>query len=246
MSKTEWTIISVLGISILVVLAFLLILVLGMLLTSPSPTSPVVGLAATATAEPTRAPEKATAAPSPIRSPGATAASEQPTRSPEKATAAPYTSAPGVTETTRPITTELSITPRALYSLGSAAPVENWEYKVTKVDKVKTFVWSEFGNTTEAKGIFLVVYLTLKNTSSKTSSINPWDFELRDAGQAKYDTSNAAGVYSFVEFSKLTNIGDRFAPGVILNTALIFDINPNAKGLTLFLRQGQVSIDLAQ
>jgi len=128
--------------------------------------------------------------------------------------------------------------------VGTPLSADNWEYTVTKVEKTKTLVWSEYGNKSTAQGIFVVTYLTLKNIGKRNFSINIWDFELHDDAEVKYDPSSEG--LSFVRYRKLTPLGDQFVPALSANTALVFDVNPNAKGLKLYLEQAKASIDLGQ
>ena len=57
---------------------------------------------------------------------------------------------------------------------------------MTKVERAKELVWSDFGNKDTAKGIYFVVYMTLKNIGKENFSINTWDFELHDSQDIKY------------------------------------------------------------
>ena len=120
----------------------------------------------------------------------------------------------------------------------------NWEYTVTKVERTRQLVWSDFGNRSDAQGIFVVIYLTLKNLGKQNYSINSWDFELRDDNDAKYQT--ARDMLMIVRQMKLASLGDQFVPGLSIQTALIFDVNPDATGLKLYLDQARAAIDLSE
>lgn len=143
--------------------------------------------------------------------------------------------------------------------LGAAAPTSgpaqakvgdkvssgNWEYTVTKVEKVKTLVWSDFGNKVDATGTFVVVSITLKNIGSRNFGINSFDFELHDSGGVKYNTSDKFETFSYVSYRKLTPLGDQVPPGLEVKSALVFDINPSATALKLVLKQaGSATIAL--
>lgn len=162
---------------------------------------------------------------------------EQPTKPVDKPVAAPKPTEP-------PKPTE---TPKPLPKVGETITAGNWEYTVEKLEKAKTLTWSQFGNKTDAKGTWLVVYMTLKNVGKENFSINTWDFELNDATGIKYNTTtDVATAYGFNDLKKLAKLGEQFPPGVSTKTALLFDIAPDAKGLKLLVKQAQTSIDLGQ
>ena len=114
----------------------------------------------------------------------------------------------------------------------------NWEYTVTKVEKVKTLVWSDLASgKTDALGTWAVVSLTLKNIGKQNFPINGFDFNVTDAAGIKYDPSTKLEASMFVSHAKLTNLGAQFPPGVEVKTALVFDVSPDAKSLKLVLKQ---------
>lgn len=112
----------------------------------------------------------------------------------------------------------------------------NWEYTVTKIERVKTIQWSEFGNKTDAIGEWLVVSLTLKNIGDRNFPINDHDFHVTAAG-VKYDPTTKFEAYSFVSYVKLRHLGEQFPPGLPVNTAILFDLAPGTKDLKLVLEQ---------
>lgn len=132
--------------------------------------------------------------------------------------------------------------------VGDKVAAGNWEYTVTKIDTQKSVTWSQFGNKTDAKGTWLIAYLTLTNKGNQNFGIGAQDFELLDAGGVKYNSDPLTGS-SYADFQKLTKLGlaDQYPPGVAVNTLIMFDINPAATGLRLGLRQAAgTSIDLGK
>lgn len=139
--------------------------------------------------------------------------------------------------------------PDALSRVGQTVHGKNWSYVVTNVEKVKTLSWVESYGTpskADAKGLWVVVYLTLKNTGRENFEINDHDFELRDGSGVKYTTSRQSDLYGFRRAKKLAALGEQFPPGVPANTAVVFDIAPDAVGLKLWLVQEKAAIDLSQ
>lgn len=112
----------------------------------------------------------------------------------------------------------------------------NWEYTVTKVERVKTIQWSEFGNKTDAIGEWLVVSITLKNVGDRNFPINDHDFHVTAAG-VKYDPTTKFEASMFVTHVKLRRLGEQFPPGLAVNTAILFDLAPGTKDLKLVLEQ---------
>ncbi len=133
--------------------------------------------------------------------------------------------------------TAVPTTGAAQAKVGDKVTSGNWEYTVTKVDKTKTITWSEFGNKTDATGTWLIVSITLKNIGNQNFGINTFDFELRDGANVKYDTSSKLEAFGYVQYQKLTPLGEQVPPGLEVKSALLFDINPAATGLKLVLKQ---------
>lgn len=158
---------------------------------------------------------------------------------------APAGAPPSSAAPTKPAATAApSATPLA--KVGQTVTGKNWAYQVTNVEKTKTLTWSEFGNKTDAKGVWVIPYLTLQNIAKQNYPINAHDFELRDDGGVKYTSSSQLEAFSFLRFKKLGALGEQFPPGVPVNTAVVFDVAPDAKGLKLWLVQESILVDLGQ
>lgn len=132
--------------------------------------------------------------------------------------------------------------------VGDTVTAGNWEYTVTDVERTsEPLVWSDYGNQTEAKGEWVIVKMTLKNIGKKNFSINTHDFELVTGDGTKYSTSTEGGVsYGYHEHHKLSRLGEQMPPGLPIETAVIFDVAPNAQNLKLNLRQAKTMVDLSQ
>ena len=137
---------------------------------------------------------------------------------------------------------------RAAVKVGETVRAGTWEYTVTQVKRTKDpLVWTQFGNSTQAKGEWLIIDLDLKNVDKESSPVNTHDFEVQDAGGVKYSHSADFGAYSaFPDYHKLSKLGQQFPPNVSVRTVLVFDISPDAKGLKLHLKQARTMVDLEQ
>jgi hypothetical protein len=132
-----------------------------------------------------------------------------------------------------------------MHAPGEAVQAGDWNVTVSGIDHPgKTLVWSQYGNKTEAKGEWLVIKLDLVNRGTRNWTMNDHDWSLVDANGVKYDTSTAAGVYSYPGFKKLTSMGDQIPPNTPVSSALVYDIAPGTTGLTLTLKDTKTSFVL--
>jgi hypothetical protein len=133
---------------------------------------------------------------------------------------------------------------KTTYKVGNPVAVGNWEYTATRVNRAKTLVWSNDGTKSDARGIFLSVYLTLKNIGSKNLALHTWDFELHDASGLKYDPHPQTS--TLAQFKQLGVLGAPLAPEQVMNTVLVFDVDSEAKGPRLWVGPARTYIELAQ
>ncbi len=134
--------------------------------------------------------------------------------------------------------------PPPVYKVGDTITSGNWRYTVTGVSDGKTVPYSDFGNTFEAKGVWLIVDLTIENVGNQTSTINTWDFEVKDSAGTTYSTAGESVSYSM--YRKSAAPGDQLPPNVPVSIALLYDVNPAASGFSLSLRQAGVTVELGR
>jgi len=130
--------------------------------------------------------------------------------------------------------------PPPVYKVGDTITSGNWRYTVTGVSDSKTVPYSDFGNTFEAKGVWLIVDLTIENIGNETSAINTWDFEVKDGAGTTYSTAFESISYS--SYKKSAAPGDQLPPNVPVSIALLYDVDPAASGFSLSLRQAGVTV----
>lgn len=132
-------------------------------------------------------------------------------------------------------------------TVGDKVAAGNWEYTVTKTDMQTTVTWTRFGNTTDAKGSFFIAYLTLTNIGKQNVGIGMQDFALSDGGGITYAADPTGSSYATFQNLTALSLADEYAPGVPVNTLIMFDINPAATQLKLVLRQSsRTTIDLGR
>ena len=134
----------------------------------------------------------------------------------------------------------------AAAKVGDTVSAGNWSYTITKVEKPGKSIatGNEFAKL-DALGTWLVAYATLKNVGTQNFGINSFDFELQDsAGVKSKVTDQFSGMTIWLEKLGLKSLGSQIPPGVSVDTALLFDVNPDAKGFRLNLVQARRFIDL--
>ena len=120
---------------------------------------------------------------------------------------------------------------------------------MTDVQRTKELVWSALGNKALAKGEWLVVDVTVRNISNQNFGLNTHDFELVDGTGVKYQhSSELPALGNYQQQRGLSAVGGQVPPGVpvktALKTALVFDVNPEAVGFKLDLKQAKTMVDL--
>lgn len=136
--------------------------------------------------------------------------------------------------------------PSAAPKVGENITAGNWSYVITKVDKPgKTIDTGNQFAKLDALGTWLVAYATLKNVGTQNFGINFFDFELQDSSGIKSKvTDQFSGMTIWLDKLGLKSLGSQIPPGISFDTALLFDVNPDAKGFTLNLVQARRSVDL--
>lgn len=164
-----------------------------------------------------------TSAPVPTTAPGATPAAKAP--APTTAPAPVATAAPKV---------------------GDTVTLGNWSYIVTKAEKPGQHL--DTGNQfikLDALGTWVAVYMTLKNVGKENFPINTSDFNLADgAGIQSKTTDHFFEMNEWVKGKKLQPLGQQIPPGVSFDTAILFDVNPQATGFKLNLVQARTAVAL--
>ena len=109
---------------------------------------------------------------------------------------------------------------------------------------------NQFTRPEEPKGQWAIVGVTLTNKGDRNFGLSGHDFELRDASGVKY--KNAVVGVAGNEWAKANGLKDgvlglstgQVPPGVPVKYALLFDVNPQATGLKLWLVQARVEVPL--
>lgn len=124
---------------------------------------------------------------------------------------------------------ESSSSEKATYGIGQDVAVGKLTYKVNSVT-TDTNVGGQFG--VNAKGVFMIVNISITNNDTKAASISDGSLKIKSNG-AEYKADSAAGIYAndagnSAAFSDLN-------PGTTQTTNIVFDVpqtvvdDPNAK-----------------
>jgi len=163
---------------------------------------------------------------------------------PGNAAASP--ASPAASPVSSPASTKPATQASAAPKVGDTVTKGNWAYTVTKVDKPGKSI--DTGNQfikLDALGTWLAVYTTLKNVGNANFPINTTDFQLQDAAGTKSDvTSHIVEMDTWLDKNNLKQLGEQIPPGISFDTALLFDVNPDAKGFKLNLKQANTLVDL--
>jgi len=143
--------------------------------------------------------------------------------------------APTATPKPPPTETPAPVPPPGLNQIVS---VKNWDLAVAEVERPgKELRWSQYGNKSTAVGTWFIVAVDMKNTGNTNFGVNTSDFELNAAGGIKYNVSSDLGAYGYAEVKGGQRIGGQVPPGVSVRFYVVFDVAPNATGLTLKFKQ---------
>ena len=117
-----------------------------------------------------------------------------------------------------------------------------WTYMVTAAYRTPTAATSrEHGlMPLAAEGVWQVVHLRVENNSDLAQTLVKEDFLLKDGAGNTYEVNIATGDYSFANF--LYQPGDNLEAGAAGETALLFDVDPAAADLKLYLGRGAVAV----
>jgi len=124
---------------------------------------------------------------------------------------------------------ESSSSEKATYGIGQDVAVGKLTYKVNSVT-TDTNVGGQFG--VNAKGVFMIVNISITNNDTKAASISDGSLKIKSNG-AEYKADSSAGIYAndagnSAAFSDLN-------PGTTQTTNIVFDVpqtvvdDPNAK-----------------
>jgi hypothetical protein len=127
-------------------------------------------------------------------------------------------------------------------AIGDVFAIRDFEFTIQGTHVQETV--GEF-DPREANGIYLVVYLDVKNVSDRPTVFPYDDFELVDGRGRSYSFDEFAAIDLLIyEFDQFSTMYEELQPGVITSTGLIFDVPDDATGFTLTNIRGDFEAQL--
>jgi hypothetical protein len=127
--------------------------------------------------------------------------------------------------------------------IGDTAQVGSWNVSVERAEKAEEIEWSGFGNTEEATGVFVKVYVTVENVTNRTDSVNSFDYRLVDSKGAEYKACLDLACIAYSEREDRDFFGEDVPPRSSGKLLAIFDVATDAEGLQLVI-ENEARIDL--
>jgi hypothetical protein len=126
--------------------------------------------------------------------------------------------------------------PLSFAAMGDKVQSADWTYTVTSVERTL-----KLGTAPPTTGGYLIVHLTVSKKNADAPPLSTSDFLLVDA--------NGARSLAFAPSSDLyTNTGvvwaSKYGTNQFVQDHLVFDVNPNAKNLLLFIKDANVEVRL--
>lgn len=138
-----------------------------------------------------------------------------------------------------------TFTPSAsgMAKIGDTVTVGSWEVTVEKIERSGNLDWSGRGATAVPKGVYALVFATVKNVSNKTDSVKSFDYKLLDSTGAEFDFCSEFACFSYPKQVERDNFGTDIPPRTEGKMLAIFDIAADSKGLVLAIeRDTQIAL----
>ena len=127
-------------------------------------------------------------------------------------------------------------------AIGDVFAINDFEFTIQGTNVQETV--GDF-DPSEANGIYLVVYLDVKNVSNRPRTFPYDDFEVVDGQGRSYSFDEFAAINLLIyEFDQFSTMYEELQPGVITSTGLIFDAAVEATGFKLTNARGDFEAPL--
>ena len=132
----------------------------------------------------------------------------------------------------------------ASVGIGKAVGYGDWGYRVASLERRDKFEQAD--KQAVPAGVFLVINLTVTNNGKEPRSLSATDFALIDSQGRRYGVDGEATELAAGVLNKNRRLGIAVQPGLTKDSAVVFDIPRDAKGLSFRLFQGYLDVDLGQ
>jgi hypothetical protein len=145
---------------------------------------------------------------------------------------------------TDPKTPSPNTVPESVVDINMTGAVDTWDYTITDVIKTSTLE-GDYG-TINAKGIFLVTLVTVKNTGTVSEYISRYDFIIQDNLTRQFDMASLEAQWAAEDQYERTGVYKTIQPSFSETQVYVFDISPSSVGLLFVPTEPGDAIDLGQ
>ena len=145
---------------------------------------------------------------------------------------------------TEPISPEPNPTPTSTVELGYPGNTDIWEYTITDISTIYTL--SGDSSTYIAKGMFLVIFATMKNISLEFDNVSRYDFVIQDLVTRQYDMAPLEVQWAAEDQYNRTGVYETIQPSFTEDQVYVFDILSTASGLFFVPTDPGTSVDLGR
>jgi hypothetical protein len=139
--------------------------------------------------------------------------------------------------------TETTVTsPGLQLKMGTPFTYGNLQYLISKTER--TTEVKQGGTTLDTSGSFILVFLTVKNSSKGPVILEPSDFALNDAEGRVYSLNLEASKLASVANEADDIFGEALQPSLGRTGVLVFDIPIDATNLSIRLFNGYLDVSL--
>ncbi|HEY7064379.1 MAG TPA: DUF4352 domain-containing protein [Chloroflexota bacterium] len=133
----------------------------------------------------------------------------------------------------------------AVVAAGTQTPGSAWRYTLVHTELQRTIPRDgQFGIPIEAEGMWLLAEVQVENAGDRAQIVHGKDFQIRD-GKGRIIPADEIGSATYSLRNRFARFGGEFRPGMRAPLGVVFDIDPDAAPLQLYLPQVPGAITLA-
>ena len=133
----------------------------------------------------------------------------------------------------------------AVVAAGTATAGNVWRYTLLRGEEQKTLARDgQFGVPVDAQGMWLLLEVQVENVSDQPQIVRAADFQIVD-GKGNTIQADEIGSATYSLRNRLARFGGQFRAGMGAPLGVVFDVDPAATPLRLYLPQAQGTISLA-
>ena len=122
--------------------------------------------------------------------------------------------------------------------------IRDRQYTITDVVTTNTLTGDY--NTYNSKGIFLIIFATVKNINLESDYISRYDFVIQDSTTRQYDMAELEVQWAAEDQYGRTGVYETIQPSFSEDQVYVFDISPSASGLYFNPTEPGDAVDLGR